>query len=103
MSKLPTIEAALGLGEAADFEVKLGGGKDGKGELPRSFWETYVAMANTDGGRIVVGVRDHGAGGLEVVGLQQPARVQKRRPIIRGWASPMKTFCETSAAGGRTA
>ncbi|MBQ8516549.1 MAG: putative DNA binding domain-containing protein [Akkermansia sp.] len=34
--------------------------KSGKGGFPRSFWESYSAFANTDGGVIIVGVNKDG-------------------------------------------
>lgn len=39
--------------ETDDVELKLAAGKDGRGALPDSIWETYSAMANTAGGTIV--------------------------------------------------
>ena len=36
--------------ESVDLECKAAQGRDGAGELPLSFWETYSAMANAEGG-----------------------------------------------------
>ncbi|MBP7799659.1 MAG: putative DNA binding domain-containing protein [Thermoanaerobaculaceae bacterium] len=65
------------LREEADFEAKAAQGARGESELPRSFWASYAAMANTDGGRIVLGVAEQADGRLEVVGLRNPRRVRK--------------------------
>ena len=46
------------LQESVDIECKLAGGKDGKGELPNSFWDSYSAFANTNGGVVILGVKE---------------------------------------------
>ncbi len=46
------------MAEGVDFEVKKAAGRDGLGQLPDSFWETYSAMANTEGGLVLLGVEE---------------------------------------------
>lgn len=55
---------AAHIGETTDWEFKaaLGG-------FPGSFWETYSAMANTDGGTVVLGIREKN-GELKIEGLE---------------------------------
>jgi ATP-dependent DNA helicase RecG len=47
--------------------------KSARGGLPASLWETYSAMANTQGGVILLGVEDDGW----VSGVPDPARLKK--------------------------
>ncbi|NOU34901.1 MAG: AAA family ATPase [Polyangiaceae bacterium] len=63
--------------EGCDLEAKLAAGRDGRGEVPKNVYETYSAMANTDGGVILLGVREHESGRLEAVGIPDLPRVQK--------------------------
>src|SRR6266436_4226217 len=61
----------VGAGEAKDWELK-----SAKGGVPAALWETYSAMANTDGGSIVLGVAEKD-GSFTVHGLDNPARARK--------------------------
>ncbi len=63
---------ALDLGEDKDWEFK-----SAKGGLPGSLWETYSALANTDGGVIVLGIREQEGGEFEVHGLDDPAKTEQ--------------------------
>jgi len=45
------------LQETVDLECKLAAGRDGKGALPEDFWPTYSAFANTNGGLVILGIR----------------------------------------------
>ncbi|MCB9740838.1 MAG: putative DNA binding domain-containing protein, partial [Deltaproteobacteria bacterium] len=65
------------LREGWDFEAKLAGGRDGLGAVPASFFESYSAMANTDGGTIVLGARERSDGLFEVAGIVEIDRVEQ--------------------------
>lgn len=64
------------LRESVDIEVKLAAGRDGQGALPEDFWPTYSAFANTQGGIVVLGVREK-SGQFSVEGIANIAKVRK--------------------------
>jgi ATP-dependent DNA helicase RecG len=67
-------ELAL-LRESVSLECKLASGRDGKGALPEDFWPTYSAMANTDGGVVILGLRER-KGQFEAVGIENVDKVR---------------------------
>jgi ATP-dependent DNA helicase RecG len=72
--RLNTIDDLAGLAESVDVECKLAAGADGKGRLPREFWPTYSAFANTRGGVILLGIRED-SGRFAVHGIEEVDRV----------------------------
>lgn len=65
------------LQESVDIECKLASGQDGKGELPADFWQSYSAFANTEGGVVVLGVKEKN-GDFTINGIQQVAKIKKQ-------------------------
>lgn len=63
------------LRETVSTEFKLAAGRDGLGALPEDFWPTYSAFANTDGGTVVLGVKER-KGTFELVGVPNIAKVR---------------------------
>jgi ATP-dependent DNA helicase RecG len=53
VTTLNDILAAAQVGETTDWEFK-----SARGGFPGSFWETYSAMANSEGGVVVLGVSE---------------------------------------------
>ena len=66
-----------GLSESVDLECKAAQGRDGRGELPEDFWKSYSAMANADGGVILLGVQEKPRGSFQLLGLADPEKVRK--------------------------
>jgi ATP-dependent DNA helicase RecG len=64
------------LRESCELECKLAAGRDGKGELPLDFWPSYCAMANTNGGVILLGVKEKG-GAFVFHSLEKPDKILK--------------------------
>jgi ATP-dependent DNA helicase RecG len=62
---------AVNAGEGADWEFK-----SAKSGFPASVWETYSAMANTDGGTIVLGIGE-ATEGFVVEGVKNPEQILK--------------------------
>lgn len=71
-----TPEDLESLHEGWDFEAKLAGGADGKGSLPSSLWETYSAMANTEGGVILFGAKERADRTLILQGIPDFERLE---------------------------
>lgn len=76
MIEIQTIADLELLRESVDLECKLALGRDGLGALPEDFWPTYSAFANTEGGVVVLGVREkHGQFTIE--GIANVAKVRR--------------------------
>ena len=63
------------LRESVRLECKLAGGRDSKGAVPEDFWPTYSAFANTEGGVVLLGVREH-QGQFELAGIEKPDKLR---------------------------
>jgi ATP-dependent DNA helicase RecG len=76
MASLSTLDIEE-LSEGCDVEAKQSSGRDGLGELPKSFFESYSAMANTYGGVIFLGIEEKPKGKFSVTGIAVTERVLK--------------------------
>ena len=76
MLKITSLDDIASLRENFEVECKLAAGKDGSGELPRDFWETYSAFANSDGGDVLLGLEER-KGKFVVNGIKNQAKVQE--------------------------
>lgn len=75
MINVESLEDLSLLRESVSLECKLASGRDGKGALPEDFWPTYSAMANADGGVVVLGLRER-RGHFEPVGIENADKVR---------------------------
>ncbi len=75
MIEIDSVKDITALKESVDVECKLAAGQDGKGKLPKDFWETYSAFANTYGGDIFLGIRERSLGKFELSGIENPNKV----------------------------
>ena len=65
------------LRESEEVEFKAAVGKNRQGELPSSFWHSYSAMANTNGGYIFLGVEEKD-GQFRLAGLLTTEHLRKQ-------------------------
>lgn len=70
MTKNELINKLIGV-EWEDFEVK-----EAKGELPKSIWETVSAFSNTNGGWIILGIKQNGVS-FDVLGVGNPEKIEQ--------------------------
>ena len=63
--------------------------KRARGGVPADFWPSYSSFANTDGGVIILGVREKD-GKREIEGLAAEVYVGERRPSFAGDKLPFK-------------
>lgn len=75
MIEIDSLKDITALKESVDVECKLAAGQDGKGKLPKDFWETYSAFANTYGGDVFLGIRERSPGQFELSGIENPNKV----------------------------
>jgi ATP-dependent DNA helicase RecG len=75
MIDIQSLEDLSLLRESISLECKLANGRDGKGALPEDFWPTYSAMANADGGVVVLGLRER-KGHFEPDGIDNLEKVR---------------------------
>jgi len=78
------------LAESIDLECKLAAGSDGRGRLPKEFWPTYSAFANTRGGMIVLGLKEKDRR-FELHGVEQADRLVE--DLFNAANNPQKVSC----------
>lgn len=78
------LEALFDLAENEELEFK-----GAKGGFPGSFWETYSAFANTNGGVVILGVRDKN-GHLRIDGLTASDIDKLQKDLWSGLSSTVK-------------
>ncbi|WP_049778977.1 AlbA family DNA-binding domain-containing protein [Thiomicrospira cyclica] len=74
--KIECLEDIQLLKESCTVECKSALGQNGKGSLPKDFWQSYSALANTYGGVILLGVKEKN-GQFSISGLTDTDKVLK--------------------------
>ena len=64
-----------GLSENTYLEIQKAVGRDGRGQLHESFFSTYNAFANTQGGIVLLGFEQVNEGDFNLIGIKDPDRV----------------------------
>ncbi len=77
MTETHTLDDLALLAESVELECKSAQGRHGQGELPADFWPTYSAMANSDGGVVLLGIQEKPRGTFQVAGLARFEQVRK--------------------------
>lgn len=90
MIEITSIEDIELLRETNTLECKLAGGRDGKGELPKDFWPTYSAFANTFGGTILLGVSEKDRR-FKLTGIENVRKL--REELFNSLNNPQKVSC----------
>ena len=76
MIEIQSVADVALLRESVDLEFKLAAGRDGQGAVPDDFWSTYSAFANTNGGVVLLGLRERN-GKFELAGIPNIVKVRK--------------------------
>lgn len=76
LSRMNIVDVAS-LAESVEVECKAAQGRGGKGEVPDSFWASYSALANTQGGKIFLGIEEKPKGRFRALGIVDIDRIRK--------------------------
>lgn len=79
-AKITTVDLldVANIEEDVSLEVKEAAGRSGNGECPKSFLETYSAMANTRGGIVLFGIKEKPKGSFSISGINDCPAVLKQ-------------------------
>lgn len=86
-----SLEDIATMRESMDIECKLALGRSGKGALPKDFWPTYSAFANTSGGDIFLGLKENKDRSFELIGVADTSKVIDE--LVTNAANPEKVSC----------
>lgn len=86
-----SLEDIAAMRESMDVECKLAQGRDSKGALPKDFWPTYSAFANTAGGDIFLGLKESKDRTFELAGIEDTQKVIDE--LVTSLSNPEKVSC----------